>query len=482
MNAVLTKAVKTVQTHHLVKPGEKVVVACSGGPDSVFLVHLFAHLKPLMFLDVAVAHLNHSLRGAESDADEQFTQDLAGQLELPFYARKVDVAALAEKEHLSLEACGRNERYCFFSELAEQLNAEKIATGHTADDQAETVLMHLLRGAGSRGLAGMPLLRGKIIRPLLHLSKKEILAYLESQKIQYRIDRTNEKTDFLRNKIRHHLMPLLEQEYNPSITAALGRTAEILEQQENYLEWFAQEAVEDCLVSSGEEAVILDSGRFLNYDPVIQRLVVRSVWQKLTGSAFGLGFETVRRVIDDANGQSRLAPLGSRFWVEHTGTQLIFFKKVTQRVEHSVVLPGSYSWGNPPLSLVAEVVEREGIDLFVNGDPAVAYFDWDRLTPPFVLRSVKPGDRFAPLGMGGQKKVGDFFTDLKIPRYQRAKSLVLTSNGEVVWLVGYRISDRFKVTIQTRRVLKAIVRDGLFAPKGKTHPADYIQQGFTKAG
>src|SRR3989304_8936645 len=233
---ILRKFEQTIKRFNMLQKGDRVIVACSGGPDSVALLHLLNQIKEKYDLKLFVAHINHKLRGQESDEDERFVKRLAQNLRLDSYARSFDVARIARKKKLSLEEAAREVRYEYLNKLALRLRATKISLGHNADDQAETVLMRLIRGTGALGLTGMSIVRGKIIRPLLQIKREEIEEFLKEQNLGSRIDSSNLRQDYLRNRIRLELLPHLKRNYNPKIIDTLNRTASILSAQEDYLE------------------------------------------------------------------------------------------------------------------------------------------------------------------------------------------------------------------------------------------------------
>lgn len=262
---ILRKSEDTIQRFNMLKKGDKVIVACSGGPDSVALLYLLNQVKKKYDLKLAVAHINHKLRGKESDEDERFVKRLARDLGLDFYAKAFEVKSIAKKKKLSIEEAAREVRYGYLNSLARRIKADKIALGHNADDQAETVLMRLIRGAGGLGLSGIPAAKGKIIRPLLEVKREEIEQFLKEADLGFRIDSTNLRKDYLRNRIRLELLPYLKRKYNPKIVDILNRTATILSAQEDYLKRLTLKEFRGVAKEENEK-ISLDLDKLFSYE------------------------------------------------------------------------------------------------------------------------------------------------------------------------------------------------------------------------
>jgi tRNA(Ile)-lysidine synthase len=450
------KLIRTVKRHELLKKGDKVLVACSGGPDSVALLHLLHQLRYKYKLALYLAHVNHGLRGRESNSDERFVRGLAEKLGIPILVKKADVKKLAEQKGLNLEEAARLVRYEFFESLVEKHKLDKIATGHTLNDQAETVLMRLLRGAGPTGLSGIPIKRGKIIRPLLETTREEILDYLKQNKIKFRIDKTNLKSDYLRNKIRNKLLPGLLKEYNPNLTKVLGRTAALFSELEEQIEKQTEKVAQRILSSPKDGVVQLKLRQFQKFPTILQRNLIRMAWENLSKEIYPLDFDQVERVLDLANPGTvgQRVNLKKNYWAEKEQNQLALFRQTRKKTKVRIPVPGKLAIPQIDLEISSKVVSRKKLPAkIVSMTERAAYLDLDMFTELPLLRSWQKGDRFKPLGLEGTKKVSDFFTDLKVPRYQRSQIPLLCSNGRIAWVVGYRISEEFKVRPETKKVL-----------------------------
>jgi tRNA(Ile)-lysidine synthase len=448
-------ALKTIRVHSLFNVGDTVVVAVSGGADSVALLDILVSLKEFR-LNLIVAHLNHSLRGGESDDDETFVSELAARYGLPCEIGRDDVRSLGRQEKLSLEEAGRVARYAFLDQVADRHQANAIAVAHHADDQAETVLMRLLRGAGTAGLAGMtPKSRGRVIRPLLGVTRSEIEAYLRSRGIAFRSDSSNADPTFLRNRIRHELIPYLAT-YNPSVRDRLVTMAGVLAADEELLE----EVTAAAFVRHGREEkgmAVLDAG--LKSEPLGVRLrLYRHAIQRVKGDLARIGschLHDIDKLVYSPRPHGTLAlPGGIRVTRSYT---TVYFTATPDAPEESmpemiVAGPGVYSLPGGGELLVEEI---DVPPLLHGGSPTVAYFDADAAPFPWLVRTFRPGDRIIPLGMTGHKKVKDIFIDEKVSLEMRRRLPLLISGGRLIWVCIQRVSAETRVSERTERVVRA---------------------------
>ncbi|HEX9913113.1 MAG TPA: tRNA lysidine(34) synthetase TilS [candidate division Zixibacteria bacterium] len=453
---ILRKFEETINRWNMLKKGDRVIVACSGGPDSVALLNLLNQIKGEYGLKLFIAHINHKLRGKESDEDERFVKRLALNLRLKFYSKSFDIKRIAKKEKLSIEECARKIRYDYLIKLANRIKATKIALGHNADDQAETVLMRLIRGAGGLGLSGIPAISGKIIRPLLEVKREKIEQFLEQNKASFRMDSSNLRKDYFRNKVRLELIPLLRKSYNPKIVDALNRTASILSAQEKFLkeETFK---VFNKIVEREDKKISLDLNKLFNYDIYFRRELVRLAIDQMGGGVFKTNFEIVERILDLAQKKKtgRRIFLNRSLLAEISLNYLNIYQVEKKKKGLPVVFPGIKKSKMFGISLDSEIIKKKDLkEKPFNDNQMTAFLDWGKLKPLFILRNPEPGDKFKPLGMKGTKSLIDFLTDLKVPRYEKEKALILTSKGKIVWVLGYRIADEFKITKDTKKILK----------------------------
>ncbi len=450
------QVVDTIREYGLFAEGGRVVVAVSGGADSVALLDLLADL-PEFHLSLVVAHLNHLLRGEESDGDEAFVVRLAGVYGIPVVTRRVDVHELAHRKRLSLEEAGRVARYAFFDEVAASHGAHSVALAHHADDQAETVLLRLLRGAAGSGLSAM-LPRsadGRYVRPLLRVIRREIEAYLAARELSFRTDSSNTDTGFLRNRVRHELLPHLAG-YNANIASRLTATAEILANDEELLEQIVVAAFARHGSFDRAEARLCITALTTESRGLRLRLY-RHALRLVRGDLARIGFthlQSIDRLVRDAaSGASLNLPGGSR--VTKSYEHLVFTVGAGETVpaEWEVKVEGPGSYPLPGGSVL--VVEPAALHAALQAaSPAMTFLDGEQAPFPWLVRNFRPGDRFVPLGMTGRKKVKELFIDDKIPRDRRWRIPLIFSPTDLVWVAGVRACAEARLTPGTVDVLK----------------------------
>jgi tRNA(Ile)-lysidine synthase len=462
-----------VEKHRLAACGERLVVAVSGGADSTCLIHILAGLRERLDITLHIAHLDHGLRGEEGQADADYVLRLAGRLGMPSTIGRADVKAYQKKHRLSLEEAAREVRYRFLSQTATEVGAGRIATGHTRDDQVETILMHLIRGTGTKGLTGLrpeSCLRidGQvitIIRPLLDINRQETDDYCRENKLEPRLDSSNLSLSPLRNRIRQQLIPLLKT-YNPDIAAALLRTAANAASELDYLDG-EMAGVRANVVGREGEAFTLDKAGFSRLHPALRRHLLRAIIEELPGGLKDIEtrhIEDILSMLDRPSGKRINLPHGLAFTIEHD--RFVIGRGVDGQSiippfsgEYPLNIPGQTRL--PGWVVEASVIEKAGAPDGWTTDPDVACLDFDKTGYTLIVRSPRPGDVFQPLGMDSPKKMNRFMIDSRIPHARRAGiPVVLTpgqgndSPGQIVWLVGYRINGRFKITPETKKILR----------------------------
>ena len=461
MKKTLQKVRDTINRYEMLRSGDRIVVAVSGGPDSACLLDILYCLRHELGVKLYVAHFDHGLRPGEDEEETRFVESLAKSLDLPFMFKKADPGYEGAGP---IEERARNARYDFFSQAVEEFSARKIATGHTLNDQSETVLMRMLRGSGVTGLAGIPPVRNDtVIRPLIHITRKEILDYLEGRGLSYVTDSSNSETRFLRNRIRRELLPQL-QEIQPRVVELLGRTAEIMRSDDAWMsgaaeEWIAQKA----RIRQGRE-VSIPLMLFKLLPDAMKSRVIRHALKLTTGTLRKINMghieEATRLTLRDKPQACINLPDGLR-------VQRIYDRLVFTREEKKTLDEFSYtldSWGSFHLEVLGCTVTVQECDkteiAYEPSAPWTAFLNADQLPFPLEVRNFRAGDRFVPLGMSGHRKLKDFFIDLKIPLEDRTRIPILTHGKQPVWVCGFRIDERYRVTDRTRKVLKVAV-DGM---------------------
>lgn len=523
MSRVLVRVVKSIEQHHLLSRGDTIVVGVSGGPDSVCLLHVLCRLREDYDLALHVAHLHHGLRGQEADADAAFVQTLAAEWSVPCTVEWADVRALADEHRLALEEAARVARYRFLGRVADSRAARTVAVGHHADDQAETVLMHWLRGAGLAGLRGMlprvclqdyrppgvyasgaPSSRIYLIRPLLDVTRAEILAYCNERGLASRFDRSNLDTTYFRNWLRHRVLPLLAS-HNPNVRQVIRRSARVIADDYALLrsllaETWPQVVIEDTtpappllagdglpdwfwpdgdvpdepggaeVVSFLDARIVFDLGAWRALPTGLQRSTLREAIHRLRQSLRNINFVHVERALevarDGTTGNRATLPGGLMLEVGYDRFAVADAAAAEPWPDEPylpaggdplvLVVPGDTALAGSVWTLGAEIVDRQALPAGWqdNADPWRAFLDADAVGARPELRTRRPGDRFQPMGLGGHSSnLADFFTNQKVPRHLRDRWPLLVDEGGILWVCGRRLDERAQVRRETQRVL-----------------------------
>jgi tRNA(Ile)-lysidine synthase len=506
-----SKVIDFIQQYGLVSPEEIVVVGVSGGADSVCMLHVLAKWRKRLRINLHIAHLNHQLRGVESEVDAKYVSDLAGSLGIPVTIDRQDVADYRLGRNLSIEEAARELRYNFLARVAGEVGANRVAIGHTRDDQVETILMHILRGTGVTGLRGLapcsPMaydgqgmswtahpvsLRAEdlsvatgqrsyllVIRPILDITREETTSYCQEHQLAPRIDSSNISLSFFRNRIRLQLLPQLRQ-YNPSIDQALLRLADIAKEDNAFIEQQASE-LWDEVARRENDAIYLDRKQITSLPIALQRQLLRAAVTRLTGGTRDIEashIEAARSLLDK--------PVGKRISLPHGITCQGGYNEIVIASPPSVIASGAWqsqlpSCPFPPLSgefhlkvpgktvfpgwkVIASIIRgREDFQPLMGNrstsegtyrNNLVADFNLHKTGTELFVRQRRPGDRFQPLGMDMPKKLREFMVDAKISRSWRGRIPIVCSPQQIIWVVGWRIDDRGKVTEASKEILR----------------------------
>jgi tRNA(Ile)-lysidine synthase len=450
---------KTIDEYSMLNKTDKVIVSVSGGADSVFLLYALYQLN----LDLCIAHINYKLRGDESDLDEEFVKELAKKLNLKIYIKRVDTLAYCKEKGLSIQMAARRLRYEFYDELIKELSYTAVATGHTLDDNVETILLFLLRGCGQSGLCGIPPIRYnqsyKIIRPLIKLKKSIIKEYLDSQGIVYRIDSSNTKLLYKRNKIRLKLLPILKKYGN--IEDNLINLSELITLDEEYLSKQALEYYKTVLLKEDRNEIILNRIKLMNLPkPLLYRIIREGI--KRIDNLQDISYQNIKDIekliINEHKKSAENIFLPKKnLIIKRVYNNLIIQKNKTEKSilrYNYVVEIGKTLTLSQNSFFKSSILERKNFTMNFN-NRSIAYLDYDKIKFPIYIRNRKPGDRFRPYGMFGSKKLKDFFIDLKVEREKRDTIPLVVDNSEnILWVVGYRISHDVAITEDTKKILK----------------------------
>ncbi|NPU84573.1 MAG: tRNA lysidine(34) synthetase TilS [Syntrophaceae bacterium] len=459
MDPFLRRISRTIDRHAMIGDGERVLVAVSGGADSVALLEALCRLAGRRKWTLSAAHLNHGLRGMEADRDESFVRTLAHRTGVPLACRRLEPGSLRERQGRSLEEAARDARYGFLRDAAESSGAGRIALGHHRGDQAETVLMNLIGGAGIDGLKGMlPVRDGLYVRPLLFTPRREIDEFLEREGLPFREDATNRDQRFLRNRIRRDLLPHLAARYNRRTEEGLARLADIARRENDFLERAVREALERLGLERTGSPVEMVLDDLAGLHPALRYRIVKTLLDGLAaGRRVGHGHaEAVLALAEGLRPQGVLHLPGGVTAVREYG-RLLLWTRVPENAgyEYPVAVPGRIAIPEAGCRLHVSLADPP----WETGTGRVALFDAEKVALPLAVRAARPGDRIRPLGLGGTKKLQDVFTDRKVPRSRRSVAPVLEDRGGILWVAGICRDDRARVTEETQHALRVEIEE-----------------------
>lgn len=442
--------IKFIRENNLLEERDSVLIALSGGPDSIFLFEFLFKYQRKFKIEIAAFHLNHNLRGKESVLDEKSCRRYAFEKNIRYYSSSRNVTLFAKKNKISIEEAGREIRYTELLKCADKNNFNKIATAHIADDNTETVLLNLIKGTGLKGLSGIPVKRGKIIRPLLALSKKEILEYLHKKNIEYRTDKSNQESNYERNFLRNEVIPLISEKLNPQFNTAVSRNSEILRKVSSYLEDQILSTIDEITRTSNKQ-LIVDLNKLKNFDSRLIGILLKEIlYRHFKEELDSKNISDIEGLITKQPGKEIILSNGLKA-VRERNSIIFCREKPAKSASETLIKIGekihlktkSFSISQVPVSKIrfGNSVMRE-------------YISADNLKGDLIIRTWKNGDRFYPLGMKNSKKISDFLNEQKVDSHIKKDQLVLTNSGNIIWVVGLRIDDRYKITDETKEVLK----------------------------
>ncbi len=448
MKKIEQKVLKFIDEKNLLKKNDKVLVGLSGGPDSVFLLHFLKKYSLKLKISFGALHINHLLRGKEADKDELFCMELCKELSVKFYEVKKNIKEIASKNKISLEEAGRKIRYEEYDKILLKEGYNKVATAHNADENAETVLLNLIKGSGIQGLSGIPVLRNNIIRPILVLTKQEIIDYLDYYKLKYRTDLSNFSSDAERNFLRNQVIPLIKKRLNPSLPNTLLKSSEVFRNINNIFKKKIDEASKK-LISKNEEHLSISLTGLNKIESELRSEIIRQIFNQEFN--IQVSFDDTKKILSLINKQAgKKIQLFDKINVIRERKELTVEKEKVKKKFKPVVINvgGSVKIDNKSFSIkkIRSVKKKYSINKnleFINGD---------NISSNFILRKWTNGDRFFPFGMKGSKKVSDFLNEQKIPSIKKKEQMVLLNQNRIVWVVGLRLDENFRVTSETKKV------------------------------
>ncbi|MBN2259366.1 MAG: tRNA lysidine(34) synthetase TilS [Clostridiales bacterium] len=450
---MLNQMEKTIKEHNLITKKDKIIVAVSGGPDSIAMLYGLILLKEKYQIEIFGVHLNHMIRGVLADKDERYVLEICKKWDIPIYTFREDIPKMSKEMKMTEEEIGRKVRYEIFEKVCKEVGCDKIAVAQNKNDQVETFLMRMLRGAGMDGLSSIQYIRDKkIIRPLLGCSRESIEDFCESNRLEARIDHTNLETEYLRNKIRINLIPHLIETYNPNLLDTIYRNVEIIQKDADYMEIESQRAFEK--IEKGNRRI--DEIKELH--PAIRLRVLRKLVEKNIGSLKDVSsgqIEELERLIMKSERGKKTIIKKFTFIIENACLDVFKEEKSKNEEfnfklhlgENVVSFADNYSY-----KVTLEIIEGNKIE---KSDNYVTFVDYDSLQGGILVRNRMSGDKFKPIGLQGRsKKLKEFFIDKKISKEQRNQVMIFQDSQEIIWVGGYRLSETYKVKKETSKMLK----------------------------
>lgn len=451
------KVIRVIKKFNLIEKGDKIVIGVSGGPDSMALLYILNGIKETIGFDIYVAHINHGIRKEEADADEKFVKDISLELCLPFYSTKVNMDEYARENRLTSEEAGRTIRYAFFNKILEDVGGGNIAVAHNKNDQAETLLMRFFRGTGLEGLKGMEYKSANIIRPLLDVNREEIEKYCKDNNIAARIDRTNLEPIYGRNRTRLEVIPYIAKNYNKGIIDTLSRTSRLMQMDSEFILNIVEKKYKNIVVDESQNSIVLNIDRLKKEHYSIMSRVIRQSIEKINGSLKGIEEKHINNIIKlmEENTTGKSINIINNIVIKTSYENMIIEKENNYKkffFEYPLHIGKAVHINELNATIISYTLPISEADI-KNTSCFIKYFDYDKIKYRLCIRNRKDGDRFIPLGMNGSKKLKDFFIDEKIPREERNHIPIIEDNGKIIWVVGYRISEEYKITSNTSKVL-----------------------------
>ena len=460
------KVLSYIKDNSLIESGDKILVALSGGPDSICLLNILLELKEELNIDIAAAHLNHLLRGEDAFKDEEYVINICNSMGIKCFVKRVDINGYAKEHKLSSEMAGRNVRYNFFDEIVEEEGFNKVATAHNANDQAETILFRLMRGTGLEGLGGIKASRdNKIIRPILCLSREQVEKYIELKNLSPRIDKTNFEKIYNRNKIRLDMLPYMKENFNQDIIQTLNRMSLLLQKDNEFLENLSLSFYNKYCIQY-DDYFIIKKEIFKEEESIVNR-VLRHAITRYSKSNYDFEMKHIYKISYLAkNNSGKSVDLPNGIYVENIYGDIYIKNKIKKYdisdKKEKIILSKDNINKNTiefnKFSIEFSVMSNyQSNDIRLNQGNLMQYFDFDKINDNISIRNRNDGDKLIPLGMSGSKKLKDIFIDMKIPKEERDNIPILCFDEKIAWIIGIRTSENYKLTNESKNILKVVV-------------------------
>ena len=447
----------------LLEQGNKIIVGLSGGADSVCLMKVLLELKDEFNLTLFAVHVNHGLRGLEADNDQSYVEELCKDWGIPLKTYSVNIKALGKKLGLSEEEAGRVARYKLFNKVLKNTDSHYIAVAHNRDDQAETIMLNILRGSGLDGLCGMAMKQGKIIRPLLNISRKQIIEYLENNKIHYCTDSSNSSSEYARNRVRNELFPEIKRLFKVNPVNQLYRLSVLVGEDRDLLEQVSRDSYDAVVLSDDDDAVILSAAGLRTLSNAIVKRIIRLAWERINKSRKNIESVHVDQIITlcQNNRTGKKVTLKNGIEVLLSYDRLIFTKagkKYVKPYSYPVDIQGFTEVKELAATLEAKILSENEISqlgdfTIVNESSLIQFFDLDRFDGEIVVRSRLEGDRIRPYKSNGEKKLKKFFIDQKVPGEKRDTIPLVAQGNKIAWIVGMRTSEDYRARKDSEKIL-----------------------------
>ena len=449
MKKIEQTALKFIDNKNLIKKGDKILVALSGGPDSVFLLHLLVKYKRRFQIDIGALHINHRIRGTDAKTDQEFCEKFCKKMKVKYYSKNKNVKSFAYKNRVSIEEAGREIRYLELRNTAQKYSYNKIATAHNSGDNAETILLNLIKGTGIDGISGIPIERGNIIRPILCLKKESILNYLNKSGLNYRTDKSNLSNVYERNYIRNNILPLIKENLNPNVEESIFKSSEVFKEVKVLIKNVLNKDLIKFIKTDKDKIKILLTNEVKEKIKQLS-FIIKDVVSKQFSEE--LNFNNINDIVGLANkriGQKINLP-GNLTAQKERGMILIRRNRTKKDFVSFTLKPDDEIKLNSKRISIKKVKDLKNLNFTNNRN--IELISGDKIKGSFKIRRWKNGDRFYPIGLNGTKKISDYLTEQKIPNYKKREQLILTNNNKIVWVLGLRLYNRFKITSDTKKV------------------------------